>query len=134
MSIDGISLLEDTTGITPVGGTAVVFEDDSTDVSNGIHVAENTGGVDYSDRRHATLKSRNPARQPDGTFSKAKRDVVFTIPFTNAAGNVEYAVARLSFELPEEYSVAEVTEIRRMAVQWISDAELDNFYEMGSRK
>lgn len=132
--LDGISLLENSTAIVPTGGTALVFEDDSVEVSNGIHLAENTAGVDFSDRRHMTYKSRSPQRQTDGTFSKAKRDVNVTIPFTNAAGVVEYAVARCSFELPEEYSDAQVNELRYLACQSIADSESDNFYHMGSRK
>jgi hypothetical protein len=133
MSINGISLQKASTGITVVGGTATVFDDDGLEVKNGIHVVDTTE-TDYISRIHATFKNRSPSLQADGTFTKGRRDINLTIPLTLASGAISYPVYRGSFEIHPEMTTAQIAEIRRLAVQTIADTELDNYYNIGSVK
>lgn len=131
MSIDGISLLMDPTSVAWTGGTATSFETDGTPVTNGIHVADMSES-DFRVRTHVTYKNRNPVRQADGTFSKGKKDIILTIPFELASGDISYQVVRIGFEIHPEFTGLD--NLRHLAGQAVLDAEVDNFFVYGSVK
>jgi hypothetical protein len=133
MSIEGLTLMKGATGITVVGGTSAEFTDDGLQVSNGIHVVDESE-TNALVRPHATFKNKPHALQGNGTYSKGVRTVNITVPKLLADGTISYTVFRGTIEIHPELSVAEITEIRRLAVQCLSDADLDNFYVYGSVK
>ena len=69
MSINGITFMNNATGISVTGGTAASFEDDGLEVKNGIHVVDQSVAT-KTERPHATFKSKGFALQPDGSYSK----------------------------------------------------------------
>jgi len=133
MSIDGISLLKSPSSVAWTGGTATVFENDSTSVRNGIHVAD-TSNDDFLTRDHMTFKSRSPVRQKDGSFSKGTRDINVTMPITLADGSIAYNVARTTYEIHPETSAAQLSTLRHYSGQTALDSELDKFFTIGTTK
>lgn len=133
MAIDGMSLLKGATGISITGGTAAVFESDGLKVSNGIHVVDTTVS-DLTLCPHATFKNKPHSLQSDGSYSKGKREVNFTVPKVLASGQTSFQVSRNQFEIHPEMTDAEILELRLMTCQLIMDSELDNFFKYGSTK
>lgn len=131
MSINGVSLQKGASGITVTGGTATVFATDGLKVANGIHVIDTTV-TDLTLVPHATFKNKAHALQPDGRFSKGRRDFNFTLPIVLASGERSFQVFRGTFELHPEISAATILEMRMMACQLIMDAELNSYYSNGS--
>jgi hypothetical protein len=135
MSINGITLLNEATAVSLTGGTGIVFEDDSTPVATGIRVSD-TDETDLRLKKHVTFKNRNAQMQGDGSFSKARKDVILTVPFELADGSISYQVFRGQCELHPEFVAvaANLANFRYLAVQTISDSELDKFYAHGSTR
>lgn len=131
--INGISLMKGATGITVTAGTAAVFTDDGLDVKNGIHVVDSTA-TNFVTRAHATFKNKPAALQPDGTWSKGKRDFNITTPIVLASGKTSFPVFRGNMELHPEMSPAQILELKMLACQAIMDSELNEFYSYGSVK
>jgi hypothetical protein len=130
MPITGLSLMKDATGGTTTAGTALAFSSDGVDVKNGVHIA--AMGQDFLDRTNITLKTRNPQKQSDGTYSKAKRYATLVAPKTIASGEVVFPLVRIEVELHPEMTAAEVTNIRMLGAQLFTDADLLSFLEDGS--
>jgi hypothetical protein len=135
MSLDGISLLEAPTSVAWTAGTATVFEHDGTPVATGIRVADLTE-TDLRLQKHCVFKNKNTQMQSDGSFSKIRKNISFTIPFELADGSISYQVFRGEFELhPEFVAVAgNVSNLRNYAGQIILDSETDNYYNHNSVK
>lgn len=131
MPINGLTLKKAATGVTIVGGTDAVYTTDGLNVSNGIHVIDTTV-TDLTLVPHATFKNKPHALQKDGTFSKAKKDINFTLPITLASGTKSYQVFRGTFELHPELTAAQVLEMRLTACQMIMNSGLDSFFKYGS--
>lgn len=129
--IKNLEIMKDATSISVTGGVAAAFTPDGQTVLNGIHIVD-TSVVDVKERPHATFKNRGHALQPDGTFSKGKRDFNLTKPKTLASGKTSFQVFRGSFEIHPELSAAEVLQLRYEAAQMIIDGELDDYFVYGS--
>lgn len=133
MPLNGISLLDAPTSVAWTGGTATVYDKDGTVVSNGLRVSDSSES-DPRVRGHITFKG-NPHRQlSDGSFNKAKRDIIITVPFALADGSYSYQVVRISMETHPEFEAASgvMDNLRHLAGQCILDAETDDFFDYGS--
>lgn len=133
MPLNGITLLKGTTGMTPVGGTATVYNTDSADVKNGIHVVDNTE-ANFLLRPHLTFKNKPHSPQADGSYSKGVRNTIYTQPKILASTKITYNVGRVTLEIHPESTAAEIAELRRMTAQSILDSEADDFVIYGSTK
>lgn len=134
MGINGISLLKAPTAFNFTGGTPVVLEDDSTPVKRGIHVID-VADSNFATRRHATFKTLQPVRQGNGTFSKGRREINFTIPIQNATtGEISYQGVDINFGITYDITPEILSELRYFAAQVILDAEADTFFSVGSTK
>lgn len=131
--INGITLKKGATGISVTAGTDAVWTDDGLDVKNGIHVVDSTS-TNFITRPHATFKNRPAQLQPDGTWSKGKRDFNVTTPIVLASGATSFPVFRGGMELHPEMTAAQILELKMLACQMIMDAELDAYYTYGSIK
>jgi len=129
--INGISLLNDSTGLVPSGGVATPYDSDGADIPNGIHVVDNTTETNFLLRNHITFKNRAHSQQPNGGFSKGIRSFVLTMPILLADGTISYQVSRVSTEIHPEMVAAQILEHRLLTAQCIIDAELDDFYAYG---
>jgi hypothetical protein len=130
MSINGITLLTGSTGITVTGGSAVVMKDDGATIPNGIHVVD-TSVTMLATRPHSTFKSK-AASYVNGMAIKGKREITHVRPKLLADDTVAYPLVRISFEIDPEFTAAELLELRQQAIQHIADAELDDFYKYGT--
>lgn len=131
MAINGMQLLMNPTSVAWTGGTATSFETDGTPVATGIHVAD-MSEADFRLRTHITFKNRNPVLQPDGSWSKGKKDVILTIPREQTDGTIVFDVARVSLEINASTSTADASNLRHLIAQAILDSELDAYYIYGS--
>lgn len=133
MSINGITFKKGATGITVSDGTDTVWTDDGLDVKNGIHIVDSSS-TDFITRPHGTFKNRPAQLQPDGTWSKGKRDFNITMPIVLASGATSFPVFRGAMEFHPEMTAAQILELRMLACQAIMDAELDAYFTYGSVK
>lgn len=131
--INGATFMKGATGITVTAGTSAAFTDDGLEVKNGIHVVDSTA-TNFITRPHATFKNRPAQLQPDGTWSKGKRDINITTPIVLASGLVSFPVYRGTFELHPEMTAAQILELKMLACQSIMDADLNDYYSFGSIK
>jgi hypothetical protein len=125
-----ISLLDGGTTST-TGGASQSFDRTSTPVNNGYEYAD-VSETDHLARQKVILTARNPAVQPDGSWSKHKAKGQFVLPITLADGSVSYCVARAEIEYHPEASSANVDELREMGAQLFITAAYDSLYEAGT--
>jgi hypothetical protein len=131
MTIAALSLQKDATGGTTTGGTAMALSSDGVDVKNGIHVAD-MAEDNFLVRTNITLKTRNPQKQPDGSYSKAKRYATIVVPKEIASGEIVYNLRRLESEDHPETTAAERTNLDMLAAQVYTDSDLAAFRSNGS--
>lgn len=131
MPLNGLAISDDSTSLSVTGGTAKTFTITSVTVPNGINVAD-FSEADFRIRRHITFKNRNPVKQASGSFSKAKRSFVFTTPYLNANGEVEYITDRWESEQPVTATAAQLANHRRNVAQLLFDADVESFHTGGA--
>lgn len=131
MSISTLSLQKNATGGTTTGGTAMALASDGVSVKNGIHVAD-MAETNFLVRTNLTLKTRNPAKQSDGTYSKAKRYATIVVPKAIASGEVVFNLVRIETEAHPEMTDAELTNLFMLGAQLLTDSDLTAFFKTGS--
>lgn len=131
MGIASLSLLKNATSLTVTGGTAMALSSDGQDVKNGVHVAD-MGEANFIVRTNLTLKTRNPVKQSDGTYSKAKRYMTLVVPKTLASGETVFNLVRIEVEAHPESTVAELTNLHLLGSQLMMDSDLTAFLTTGS--
>jgi len=135
MSIDGISILDKPTSVTWTGGTATTFESDGTPVATGIRVSD-TVETDLRLKKHITYKNVGAKIQSDGSFSKARKFIIVTIPFELADGSISYQVVRTECEFHPEFAAiaGNLDNLRHYGAQSVLDSEVDTYFDHGSVK
>jgi hypothetical protein len=131
MGISTLSLMKNATGGTTTGGTAMALTSDGVDVKNGVHVAD-AAESNFLVRTNLTLKTRNPARQADGSYSKAKRNVTIVVPKALASGEVCFNLVRIEVETHPETVAAELTNLHMLGAQVFTDSDLASFLQSGN--
>lgn len=131
MSLNGLTVLDGATAVAASGGTSLTFTTTSVDVPGGINVADHSES-DYRLRRHITFRNRNPQRQSDGSFTKAKRSIVVTTPIETASGEIKYMVSRYECEIPVEATPTQEVNHRRNTTQLLCDADAETFHTTGA--
>lgn len=131
MPINGLSIQKDATGGTTTGGTAMTLSSDGVEVKNGIHVAD----MDESNfliRTNATFRTRNPQKQPDGSYSKAKRWITIVVPKELASGEISFNLVRIEVEAHPETTDAELTNLHMLGAQMFTDSDISSFLNNGN--
>lgn len=131
MTIAALSFQKDATGGTTTGGTAMALSSDGQEVKNGIHVAD-MGESNFLVRTNMTLKTRNPQKQSDGSYSKAKRYATIVVPKLLASGDYSYNLVRIEVEAHPETTSAELTNLHMLGAQIFTDSDLTAFLTTGS--
>lgn len=131
MSISNLSLQKNATGGTTTGGTAMALASDGVSVKNGVHVAD-MAEPNFLIRTNLTLKTRNPAKQTDGTYSKAKRYATVVVPKAIASGEIVFNLVRVETEAHPETTDAELTNLFMLGAQLFTDSDLTAFFKTGS--
>lgn len=130
MSLKNASLLTGAT-VSATGGTALVFADDGVTVPNGVHLVV-PATADYRVRQNATCKFRPPALLADGSYTRDKKSVSYTVPQILASGKVVNNVIRVEREVHPELGASAATDMNRIAAQFLFDSDTDNFWSAGS--
>jgi hypothetical protein len=131
MSIANMSLLKDATAGSVTGGTAMALSSDGVEVKNGVHLAD-AGEPNFLIRTNMSLRTRNPARQSDGTYTKGKRWYTIITPKIIADGTTVFNLSRHEIEIHPETTDAEIDNILYLAAQVFTDADLTSFHKNGS--
>lgn len=131
MGISTLSLQKNATGGTTTGGTAMALASDGVAVQNGVHVAD-MSEVDFTIRTNLTLKTRNPVKQADGSYSKAKRNATIVVPKALEDGSVTFNLVRIEVEAHPKTTDAELTNLHMLGAQLFTDADLTAFLKTGS--
>jgi hypothetical protein len=132
MPISDITLQQDATSGTTVGGSEITLSSDGVEVKNGKHVAD-MGEPDFTIRTNASFRSRNPQRLADGTYSKGKRFVTVVVP-KDLGGDegVVFNLVRIEVEAHPKTSVAELTNLHMLGAQMFTDPDTQDFLLYGS--
>jgi hypothetical protein len=131
MSISALSLMKNATSGTVTGGTAMALSSDGEEVKNGVHVADMSES-DFTIRTNMTLRTRNPVKQPDGSYSKGKRWITIVVPKTLDDGTIVFNLIRQEMEIHPKTTTAEIANIELLASQVWTDSDLSDFRRNGS--
>lgn len=131
MSISALSLMKNSTGATITGGTAMALSSDGVDIKNGVHVAD-MSEEDFTLRTNVTLKTRNPVKQPDGSYSKGKRWMTVVVPSQLADGSIVFDLIRIEIEAHPKTTGANLTNLHMLGAQLLTDSDLASFRSNGS--
>jgi len=117
----------------PTGGTDQTFSEDGRRLKDGYHYIDAAEG-DFLVRNECTLKDRQPSYDvASGDYSKAKRSFTIVRPSVSSAGNRFFNLLRIEIEVHPEFTTAEITALLNDGVQLGYDAELQNFWQMGTK-
>lgn len=128
-SINGMSITNNATGLTLTGGTALTFGRISAD-NNGVIVA--AASEAYNVRTSIIFKAKPQKLQPDGSYSKLKRQVQLTRPKILADGKPTFGVVRFDVEAHPDFSDTELISMILCACQCYMDADCADFRTSGS--
>jgi hypothetical protein len=131
MSISALSLMKNATSGTVTGGTAMALSSDGEEVKNGVHVADMSES-DFTIRTNMTLRTRNPVKQPDGSYSKGKRWMTIVVPKSLDDGSIVFNLVRQEMEIHPKTTTAEIANIELLASQMWTDSDLSDFRRNGS--
>lgn len=131
MPITGMTLMKNATSGTTVGGTSTTFNEDGVEVKNGKHVAD-LAELSFALRSNITFRNRNPVLNPDGSYTKAKRTISLVVPKQLANLSYAFNLARIEIEMHPEMSAAEMTNLRMLAAQLLTDSDVISFIDAGS--
>jgi hypothetical protein len=131
MSISSLALQKDATGGTTTGGTAMTLSSDGVEVKNGVHVAD-MGEADFTLRTNCTFRTRNPVRDSNGGYTKAKRYSTIVVPFELDDGEIVFNLVRIEIEVHPKTPVADQTNLHMLGAQVFTDSDLANFRLNGS--
>lgn len=131
--MSGIQTMTVKTGATmaPTGGTDLVFAPDGISIQNGVHLTVPATAA-YKDRQTATVKYRAPSLGSDGAYTKDKKSVSYSVPYTLASGKVVYNTIRIEREVHPEFSAAGALDLNVVGAQFLSDSEAATFWSAGS--
>lgn len=117
--------------LAATGGSALVLADNGVTIQNGVQLVV-PADTNYATRRSLTAKYRPPVVNKDGTLSRDKKYISFTVPKALASGAIVNNVIRIEREVHPEFTAAECTEINKLAAQLLFDTDTDGFWATGS--
>lgn len=131
MGLKDLTLAQDAT-IAVTDGTPVEFQDDGITIANGVHLVCTTD-VAYTTRRQITAKVRQPSVDvKTGLYSKDKKSLSMAFPMLLTGNKPVFNTFRIERELHPECSPEEAATINNLAAQLIVDANMANFWGVGS--
>lgn len=132
MGLKNMSLIAAPTSITPAGGSALVFAEDGVTIQNGVHLIV-PADADYATRRVLTVKNRPAALDPKtGSYSKDKKSMSLAQPLILADGRTVFCTIRIEREIHPTMSAAAALELNNLGAQLLVDADVVNFWAVGS--
>lgn len=130
MALTNIALLTGAT-VSATGGTAQTFAPNGTRVNRGISVSDIA--VDNVLTQHSIVFKNTPgALQPDGTWSKDRREAKYVIPEVLADGTVDFATLEISMVKSPLRGLTTVNALKEKGAQLVIDADVSNFWATGA--
>lgn len=117
MSLKNAQFTPDATGYTMVGGTAISFAPVGNQPNNGVLLGITTDP--YKTRRTLSYRNNEPTRDATKAsgMTQKRSSAMFTQPFVNALGVVEYNTVKLEIAYSINATTTHVTELLNMATQ-----------------
>lgn len=131
MPLNGAIVKSGATALTPTGGSDKTFTSDGVSIPNGIHLA-NAGQTDFRIRENLAIRNRVPVLNGNGSWSRDRKAITFTVPKALADGTYVNNVIRIEREVHPESTAAEALELNMIAGQILSDSDFSNFWSAGS--
>lgn len=132
MSIENLTLLAAPT-ISITGGSAKTFTPDGTVVNRGISVSD-ISVTDIRVRPQVVCKNQSGSLQPDGKWSKDRREVKIVLPGLLPDGSQDFPFGSVSMVVNPLWGPSTVQAIREYLVGLIMDSDMTNFWSTGSLK
>ena len=130
MGVRNATILTGST-ISATGGVSSTLAVTGQQVPNGLQIAD-MGVTDFRVRPFLTLRSRLPAIQPNGSWSKYKNQGTLAFPKLLANGEMAFPVGRFEFEPHPEQTDAEVVKMMSWMSQLFFNTNFVNFLKYGS--
>lgn len=117
---------------TLTGGISLAFAEDGVTIPNGIHMVC-TVDTDFTTRRQLTAKVRQPTLDPKtGQFSKDKKSISVSVPFTDGSGKVTYQTLRIEREIHPMYDTASAATLNGIGAQLLVLPAMETFWGVGT--
>lgn len=130
MSALSVTVKEDITNFTIVGGTDLVFTPDGEEIASGIHLIA-ASVADFFSRPTLTIRTRQP-RSVNGVITKGKRWYNMSFPRLDANGVLYYDVFRGEVETHPATSAADQLSMDHMIANLMFCSALTSFRATGS--
>lgn len=132
MGLQNASLAVAPTSVAPTGGTAKTFAVSGEEVKNGIVLVE-TSEPDPRLRKKIVIRTIAAKLQPDGSYSKERRFVKYTVPRL-AADGITVLTDTYKYESGTDASTTSVVDLanRLTFCQVQFDADFESFHTIGS--
>lgn len=112
-------------------GTNIAFADEGTSIQNGVRLIV-PATADYRVRESVVAKVRPATIQSDGSYSKLKRSLTFTVPFILANGTTSFNVMRVEMEIHPEAEATVRSRLLVLAAQMLFSTDTSSFWNTGS--
>lgn len=130
MGLANTSILAGAT-VSASGGTAVSYTPDGLTVKNGMHLID-ASITDFRTRPQVTVKTKNPALLPDGSYGKDNREILLVEPFVDSKGKTQFDFIRIERSMHPESSAAKGIDLLKKAAQLAIDSDTASFWATGS--
>lgn len=118
--------------VAATGGTALVFADDASTITNGVHLVV-PADADYQTRRQVTAKYRPPTiNAKTGVYGKDKKSMSLALPIVLTDGSVVFNTIRIEREVHPSLSAANALELNSLGAQMLVDADAAAFWAAAS--
>jgi hypothetical protein len=131
MPLKGAVIKAAPTSFTVVGGTDETLSEMGTVIPGGLQLTDNAV-TDFYVRPVVTVKAKPATRLADGTYSRMKNTVTFTLPKVLASGKQELNNMRIEFNVHPETTVAEKLDLRSRVAQLLFDTDFTQFWDAGT--
>jgi len=130
MPLQGMQLLSGAT-LSATGGTAVTYTPDGKTVVNGIHLID-ASEANFIIRPSILVKSKDPVKMPDGSYTKDRRSIVLFEPFIDSLGKTHLNLIRIERETHPETAAADALDLLKKGGQICFDTDTASFFASGS--
>lgn len=130
MPLKGAAVLQTGTN-SATGGTSITYSTGPRVIPGGVQ-CQNNAVTDFRVRPTFVARYREPKLLVDGTWTKGKWSITFTIPKLLASGKTVLNIFRLEREVHPESTAAEALELNIQAAQFCFDTDFTAFWASGS--
>jgi hypothetical protein len=130
MPLQGMQLLTGAT-LSATGGTAITYTTDNKTVANGLHLID-ASESNFIVRPNILVKTKDPVKMPDGSYTKDRKSIVIFEPFIDSTGKTHLNLIRVEREVHPETDAADALDLLKKGGQVCFDTDTTAFFASGS--